>query len=176
MSAQTPEARRAALLHALESSQGPLSASSLAKRFGVSRQVIVGDVALLRAAQQEICATPRGYLLERPAVQGLHRTVACCHIGPAPLQDELYTVVDCGCALLDVMVEHSVYGELRGQLHIFSRLDADNFLKKLAVSGAAPLSLLTGGVHLHTLSCPSEGAFAETCRRLASKGILYRDS
>ncbi|MDE6841162.1 MAG: HTH domain-containing protein, partial [Oscillospiraceae bacterium] len=58
--------RRGRILEYLREWDRPLSATALARRLSVSRQVIVGDVALLRAAGEGITATPRGYVLDRP--------------------------------------------------------------------------------------------------------------
>lgn len=145
--------RRAEIARILQDGAAPVSASALAARLGVSRQVVVGDVALLRAAGTEILATPRGYRLERQTA-GVRCTVACRH-DDARLKDELYLVADCGCGVLDVIVEHPVYGQLSGQVQVFSRADADAFCAALAHSAAEPLCRLTDGVHLHTLSCPT---------------------
>ena len=41
--------RRIKITHLLAQSDGPVSATALAAQCGVSRQIIVGDVALLRA-------------------------------------------------------------------------------------------------------------------------------
>ncbi|MCH4238806.1 MAG: transcription repressor NadR [Oscillospiraceae bacterium] len=172
----TPVERRNAILQQLASSQVPLSASALAKKYQVSRQIIVGDIALLRAAQTHITATPRGYILEHSAQQtGIRRTIACCHTGLEPLRQELYTITDNGCAVLDVIVSHRVYGQLSGKLHIFSRYDADAFIRKVTESNSAPLSILTDGIHLHTLLCPDEDAFRRVTEQLRQFGILYCD-
>lgn len=165
--------RRRQILQALEQADGPLSASALAARVGVSRQIVVGDVALLRAGGAEILATPRGYMLDSPARQG--RVVVACRHDGARLREELYTVADCGCGLLDVIVEHPVYGQLSGQLQVFSRADADAFCAALARTDAQPLSRLTGGVHLHTLSCPSAAHRARVLAALQEQGFLYEE-
>jgi transcriptional regulator of NAD metabolism len=169
----TPAERREAVLEKLRQSEKPVSAGALAQMFHVSRQIIVGDIALLRASQHEISATPRGYLLAT-GHSGLQRTVACRHKGDAALRAELYAVTDHGCGLLDVTVDHPLYGELRGQLRVFSRYDADDFIERLHASQAPPLSLLTDGVHLHTLQCPNEEAFQHVKEALARLGILYQ--
>ena len=49
--------RRAEILEVLRGAKGAVSATQLAARFGVSRQVIVGDVALLRAAAADVFIT-----------------------------------------------------------------------------------------------------------------------
>ena len=104
--------RRARILDYLRAAQAPLSATALAQKLSVSRQVIVGDVALLRAAGEAVTATPRGYVLDRPR-PGLTRTVACLHSG-ADMERELTLVVDQGCTVVNVIVEHPVYGQLTG--------------------------------------------------------------
>ena len=119
----TAEERRGEILRALEQAETPVSASALAKQLHVSRQAIVGDVAMLRALNSPIAATPRGYVLKQE--QNLQtRTIACRHDDEHLLQ-ELYIAVDNGCAVLDVTVEHPIYGQISGQLQVFSRYDAD---------------------------------------------------
>lgn len=167
--------RRSAIRGALEKSECPISAGVFAKKLQVSRQVIVGDVALLRAAGVPIAATPRGYVMQenqsRPG-DVLH-TVACRHTAEN-IADELYTIVDNGCGVLDVIVDHAVYGQISGQLQIFSRFDVDDFVQRLKKSRSLPLCDLTGGVHLHTVSCPSEEAYRRVLEQLDAKNILYK--
>ena len=163
--------RRSAVLQALLDADAPVSASALASRFSVSRQIIVGDVALLRASGEAISATPRGYVLDR-AEQGILRTVACRHTMEGT-ERELQIMVDNGCAVLDVVVEHAVYGQLTAQLQIRSRYDVAQFMERLISDGAKPLSSLTDGIHLHTLSCPDEAAFKRTCAALREVGLLF---
>lgn len=161
--------RRHELKQALLKAQAPLSATSLAAKFGVSRQVIVGDVALLRAEGCPVVATPRGYLCQS---QPQNRcTIACRHTNEQ-LLDELYTIVDTGCSVQDVIVEHAVYGQLAGNLSVASRYDADLFLEKLQANQALPLSRLTEGVHLHTLSYPTQDALMRCKDALRKKGYL----
>ena len=163
------EKRRQAILEYLRHSSRPVSAGSLAERFSVSRQVVVGDVALLRAAGADISATPRGYVILK-ADRGLIRRIACRH-DAAGMEAELCAVVDQGCAVADVIVEHPVYGQLTGPLQLSSRYDVSQFLSRSAA--ARPLSDLTGGIHLHTLSCPDEDAFRRVREALGALGILW---
>ncbi|MCI1955556.1 MAG: transcription repressor NadR [Oscillospiraceae bacterium] len=165
--------RREKIQEVLKHSEKPVSAGSFARRLGVSRQVIVGDVALLRAANVPIAATPRGYVMQGAEQrQGIIRTIACRHSREG-IRDELYTIVDNGCGVLDVIVEHAVYGQLSGQLHIFSRYDVDDFVARLSRSGSLPLCNLTEGVHLHTLACPSEAAYRRVLEKLREKNLLF---
>ena len=162
--------RRAHILERLEQSAQPVSATALAGELGVSRQIIVGDVALLRAGGADITATPRGYVVRRAA--GLVRQVAVQH-RPEEMEGELNAMVDQGCTVLDVVVEHPVYGQLTAPLHASSRYDVEQFLDRCRRSGASPLSNLTGGVHLHTISCPDGDAARRVEDSLRRLGFLY---
>lgn len=165
--------RRQAILDRLRTADRPVSASALAAGLNVSRQIIVGDIALLRAGGAEISATPRGYVLPR-ATDGITRTIACRHT-LAQTGQELDILVDNGCTVLDVIVEHPFYGQLTGQLQISSRYDVEQFLARIRDSDAAPLSMLTGGLHLHTLCCPNEDAYTRACAALKAAGLLLGD-
>lgn len=169
----TAAQRRSAIYEQLTRADAPISATALAQRFSVTRQVVVGDIALLRAEGHRITATPRGYMI--PSEMGLLRTIACHHSG-GDTQKELFAMVDCGCTVLDVIVEHPVYGQLTAPLALSSRYDVEQFVQRMADSHAQPISALTDGVHLHTLSCPSEDAFAHLKATLQSMGMLYEGS
>lgn len=161
--------RRSQILQLLRESRRPLSASALAGGLGVSRQIIVGDVALLRAAGADITATPRGYVILSPS--GLVRRVAVRH-RPDQMEEELTLMVDQGCTVLDVMVEHPVYGQLTGRLDLSSRHDVAEFTRRVADSRSQPLAALTDGIHLHTLSCPDEAAWQRVRQALEQAGFL----
>ena len=141
--------RRQAIAHKLEQAEGPVSARALAKEFAVSRQIIVGDVALLRAGGLDISATPRGYVMPARSA-GLVRTLACRHRGDQ-MEAELNAVVDQGCTVVDVIVEHPIYGQLPGPLRLSNRYEVSQFIQRCREESAAPLSLLTEGIHLHTI-------------------------
>lgn len=144
------EKRREKIIKALTDNAGPVSGSALAKQFKVSRQVIVQDVAILRAKGYEIMATPQGYLLPQEANVCEQAVLAVRHT-PLETGAELNTMVDFGLKVLDVQVEHPIYGELKGYLMLESRQDVKRFVERLKVEGAPLLSSLTNGVHLHTV-------------------------
>ena len=169
----TAEQRRSRISVRLHETHQPISATALARELGVSRQIIVGDVALLRAAGQAITATARGYVIPDAGETGLPRQVACRHDGSEGLRQELYLVVDNGGIVEDVKVESPLYGEITGRLHVASRYDADNFVARAMEQPDGLLLRLTGGVHLHTLVCPDEETFLRIRRALAQAGILY---
>ena len=164
--------RRQKIARRLAASTGPLSAAVLAKELSVSRQIIVGDVALLRAGGLDITATPRGYLLPQPPA-GVARTFACRHRGDQ-MEEELNAMVDQGCTVLDVIVEHPIYGQLTGPLRLSSRYDVAQFVARCEEEDAAPLSQLTEGVHLHTVLCPDQRAAERVREALAKLDLLYR--
>lgn len=166
-------ARREKILGMLKKSSEPVSANLLADKLKVSRQIIVGDVALLRAAGHDITATPRGYTLsEERASFNYVGTVVCRHTNDQ-LLDELYTIVDFGGYVIDVSVEHTIYGQLTGQLNVGSRYDADNFYQSVVDDGNKPLSNITGGIHIHHIGCNSEQNFAIIKERLQEKGYIF---
>ena len=167
--------RRIKVLAMIKGSNCALSASFLAKELSVSRQVIVGDVALLRAEGQEIIATARGYIVQNIAKKNQYtRKIACQHTSEQTI-DELYLLVDLGARVDDVVIEHEVYGELTGHLGIENRADADLFIKKLETSQSRLLSELTMGIHLHTLSCRNKEHFVEVMDAMREAGYLVNE-
>ena len=164
--------RRRAIAEILRASDGPISASALAERFSVSRQIVVGDIALLRSAGEEILATPRGYVTPNEA-HGLVRRVAVKHT-PQEMEEELNAIVDHGCTVIDVIVDHPIYGQLTGPLQISNRYEVGQFIERC--ENAEPLSRLTDGIHLHTLSCPNEAAFTRVRGALRSLGVLLEEN
>lgn len=163
--------RRTQILSMLKEAQEPLSASSLAKKLSVSRQIIVGDVALLRAEGEEIFASPKGYILPSSNEEKYVHRIACCHTNEQTAE-ELNILVDCGCKIIDVIVEHPVYGQLTGQLRISSRMDVSDFIQRCQDENAHSLCELTDGVHIHTIECPSEEALHKAIEALRKKGMI----
>ena len=102
------------------------------------------------------------------------RQVVCQHT-PHQTQEELYAMVDGGCTVLDVTVEHPVYGEITAPLQLSCRYDVDEFVRKMQENGAQPLSLLTDGIHAHRLSADDEDAFTRVLAVLRSKRMLLED-
>ena len=164
--------RREVILKRLSEADAPVSASVLAAQLGVSRQIVVGDVALLRAGGAAIEATPRGYQFH-PAPGGYTGILACVHRTTDEMRTELYAVVDQGGTVVDVAVENSLYGEIRATLNLCNRYDVDNFIRQAADAPESLLSRMTGGVHLHTLRCPDKDTFARIRAALEQQGLLY---
>ncbi len=169
--------RREELLKLLQMDIKPMSASNIAERFDVSRQIIVGDIALLRAAGHDILATQSGYILNKKAEEDQDMDadtyILACRHDKGQLQAELYTIVDNGGQLLSVTVDHALFGSITQPLNITSRYEADAFINKVAVTGASLLSGLTDGAHLHTIRCVNPDAYRRILAGLRELGILY---
>lgn len=166
----TTEERRERLLQRLAGASAPLSGTKLAREFGVSRQIIVGDISILRAQGRSIYATPRGYIMPQ-AADGELATLVCQHSAEG-MEAELLAVVDNGGTVLDVIVEHPVYGPLRADLLLESRRDVKAFLTKMKKFAASPLLVVTGGVHMHTIRVADEEMLAAIKADLAALKIL----
>jgi len=167
------EARRRRIVDQIAAHDGPIQGGELAKRLHVSRQCLVQDVAILRAKGVEILATPQGYRLPSGPVHA-HRAVLACRHAPERTEEELQVLVDHGVRVLDVVVEHPLYGELRGSLMIESRADIQDFLARVRGSHAMLLSELTDGVHLHTVEASRPEMIARAKAQLRTKGILLK--
>ena len=162
--------RREEILRMLRESSGYINAAEFASHFGVTRQVIVSDIALLRANGHRIQAARKGYRMEDRTF-GQICPVLCRHSSDQVL-DELYTVVDNGGSILSVVVEHPIYGQICADLNIDSRYDAQEFVGRMQSANASQLSDLTGGLHIHMLRVPDEACFARITEGLRALGIL----
>lgn len=168
---QRGEERRKELIRTLRGANEPVLGSDLAQHFGVSRQVLVQDMAILRAAGTDIIATPRGYLLRNPAPLA-HRDVLHVKHGRDGMVDEMTVLVDLGIRILDIAVDHPIFGVLRADLYISSRQDIYELADRLDKSGAAPLFELTGGKHSHTVEAPRPDLLERAREQLKQRGYL----
>lgn len=167
-------ARRRRILQRLRGQSGTIPASALAREFRVSRQCLVQDVAILRASGEEIWATPRGYRMSRPPKSSGHRAVLACRHAPEDTEEELKILVDHGVRVLDVVVEHELYGELRGELSLESRADVEEFMRRWRSTKATLLSALTHGVHLHNVEARRPELIAQAKAQLQARGFLLK--
>lgn len=169
----TGEERRTQILQMLKDQTSPLSGAALADAFHVSRQVIVQDIALMRAENHRILSTNRGYLYHRTDSAGLlpKRVVSVRHTTEQVLE-EFMTILELGGKILDVVVEHELYGQIRVDLMIESQQDAQEFYEKLMQSKDEPLKILTGDCHYHTIAAPSEKLLDLIEQALQKNGFL----
>ncbi|WP_047984724.1 transcription repressor NadR [Ornithinibacillus californiensis] len=170
------EKRRKLILSWLKEETEPITGKELSERTNVSRQVIVQDISLLKATGEPILATARGYVYLQDNLQNnnVTRVIVVKHTAEQTA-DELYTLVDYGITVRNVMVEHPIYGDLTGSLMIKNRREVDSFIKELMNKRALLLSNLTEGVHLHTIEADQEEQLDEACEALRKLGILLED-
>lgn len=169
----TGHERRMGLLEQLRGASMPVSGTELARRLGVSRQVIVQDIALLRADGRDIVATNRGYVLrERGAEPTVPTRLLKVRHTVEELEEELTTIVDLGGAVLNVMVNHRAYGKITADLDIRSRRDIARYLEDIQSGKSTPLMTVTSGYHFHRVATDSEEALDEIEQALAARGFL----
>lgn len=163
--------RRRKLLQMLEQANEPLSGTALARLLGVSRQVIVQDMALLRAQQDvQIISTYQGYIMMKQPLR-CKRVFKVRH-NESRTQEELQQIVDLGGTVEDVFVYHRVYGVVSGRLDIASRKDISDFMQRLAESSSAPLMQITDDFHYHTVTALDEQTLDQIQKRLKDLGFL----
>lgn len=161
--------RREAIIETMKNSEQPVSGTVLAERFQVSRQVIVQDIALIRASGHDIISTYRGYLLESRAT--VRRVFKVMHT-EEQLEDELQTIVDLGGTVVNVKVRHRVYGEMKAPLHIRSRKQVQEFMEDIRSGKSSPLMNITSHYHYHEVEADSEETLNEIEHALKEKGYL----
>lgn len=167
------EDRRKFILQLLKESSYPITGSDLADKTNVSRQVIVGDITLLKAKNEPIIATSQGYmyLTQSSGVPLFEKTVACRHT-PEEAERELNLFVDHGVTVKDVKIEHAVYGDLTASIMVSNRQEVKQFMKKIQSTKASFLSELTSGIHLHTISATNEQTLEKAVAALKAEGFL----
>lgn len=163
--------RRTEILKLLTESQGPVSGVSLARQLSVSRQIIVQDIALLRAAGNDILSMNQGYMIQ--SKPKLSRVFKVIH-EEQDVEEELNTIVDFGGIVKDVFVYHKAYGVLRAEMNIRSRLDIENFVEKIKSGKSNLLMNVTSGYHYHTVMADSEQLLDIIQDKLREKGFLAR--
>ncbi|MFO7815607.1 MAG: transcription repressor NadR [Halanaerobiales bacterium] len=164
--------RREELKDILKNEVNPITGSKLAEHFDVTRQVIVQDIALLRAEGYDILATSQGYISkDNMGIKTYSRTIACKH-NKDDVKEELMTIVRHGAKVKDVKVEHPIYGEISGMLMLQTSEDVKNFLENTREQEASLLASLTDGVHLHTIEAFNEDVLDTIINELKNKGFL----
>lgn len=161
--------RREGIVSLIKKSDKAIPAKDLADIFSVSRQVIVQDIALIRASGYDIISTNRGYLLNQPV------TVSCVlkmNHTDEQIEDELNTIVDLGGTAVDVSVRHKIYGPMEAPLLINSRRKVQEFMSVLNSGKSSPLKNITSGYHYHKIEAESEEMLKEIEDALKEKGYL----
>ena len=162
--------RRELILKELKESDRALKGIFLANKYSVTRQIIVKDIAILRAEGNLIIATPEGYIIGKEDNR-IRRIIAVTHKEDR-LEEELKIIVKYGGIVEDVIVEHPIYGEIKGMLMIKNLYDLENFLNKYRKDQAKLLSLLTNGIHIHTITADNEESMKAILKELKIKGFV----
>ena len=163
------EERRNRILELLESSSEPLSGAVIADRFGISRQVVVTDIAILRSTYPNIMSTSKGYIMLH--ADKCRRVYKVKHTDEQT-EDELISIVDLGGRVKDVYVDHRIYGTIRKPLDITSKRDVEHFMSDMLSGVSTPLKNITDGYHYHTVEARSESILDEIEKMLQNKGYL----
>lgn len=163
------EERRKKIIALLNKNKTPLSGTFLGKELGVSRQVIVQDIALLRANDCNIVSTNQGYVLTESAT--VSRVFKVIHTDDE-VEEELSLIVDCGGRVDDVFVYHKIYNTVKAPMNIHSRLDVQRFMDNLASGKSSLLKNVTSGYHYHTVSADSEEILDYIHEALKKRGFL----
>ena len=145
--------RRTKIVELIQNSEKPLSGTALAKQCDVSRQVIVQDIALIRASGYDIISTNRGYIIQEPLER--ERVFKVNHTDEQ-LEEELYSIIDLGGTVVNVMVNHRVYGHMEAELRINSRRKVEAFMEDIRSGKSRPLKNITSNYHYHKVAADSE--------------------
>ncbi len=169
----TGENRRMKILQMLKEQPQPLSGTALARTLGVSRQVIVQDIALMRAENHSILSTNKGYLYRtEPVEQTQPKRVFYVKHTKEQVLEEFLTITELGGRVLDVAVDHELYGYLQVDLLIETPQDAHDFAQRLDACRDNPLKVLTDDCHYHTVAAPSEKLLDLIQQELREKGYF----
>lgn len=161
--------RRKEIVNYLLSEQKPISGGALSEKFGVSRQIIVQDISVLKGTGFDILSTHSGYIIQQTP---LAERVFKLHHTTEQTEDELNTIVDLGGTVVDVFVWHKVYGKMTAQLNIFSRLHVKQFIEGVRSGKSTELMNITGGYHYHTVRADNEGVLDKIGKALEAKNYI----
>lgn len=165
--------RRIKIQKQLYLSKKPIKGNELAKKFNITRQVVVKDIAILRAEGVNIIATPEGYIFN-DGNNSFKRVFAMNH-SENDIKDELEIIIKYGGKVEDIIVEHPLYGEIKAMIMIKTLYDVNKFLKSFSESKAMPLSILTEGVHLHTISAETNEILDIIEQELKYRGFVLHE-
>ncbi|SER74379.1 hypothetical protein SAMN04487944_10980 [Gracilibacillus ureilyticus] len=166
--------RRNAIKSWLQEANNPITGGELAEKAKVSRQVIVQDITLLKAQNHPIIATSSGYLyMQQNEAKPYEKLIACRH-NREDTREELYTIVDNGAMVKDVMIEHPIYGDLKASIMVSNRAEVDTFVERIEQKNAPYLLELTDGVHNHTITADQEWKLEKAYEALKEKGFIFK--
>ena len=163
--------RRTEIANFLLSEDRAVSGSELSERFGVSRQIIVQDIAVLKGNGYDILSTHSGYIIQKSPLK--ERVFKLRHT-TEQTEDELNLIVGFGGTVVDVYVWHKVYGKVAASLNIFSALQVKQFIEGVRTGKSTELMNITGGYHYHTVRADSEEILDMIGRALYERGYIAK--
>ena len=161
--------RRKAIVNLLLSSIEAISGGKLSEEFGVSRQIIVQDITVLKGSGYDILSTHNGYIIQKSPLK--ERVFKVYHT-TEQTEDELTTIVNLGGTVVDVFVWHKVYGKMTAPLNIFSTLHINQFIEGVRSGKSTELMNITGGYHYHTVRADSEDVLNRIQNALEERGYI----
>ena len=161
--------RRTEILKLLQQEEKPVAARAMASQFGVSRQVIVQDMAVIRAATPGILSTTRGYVIQQDS--SCVREFKVRHESDQTAE-EMNLIVDCGGRICNISISHRVYGRVSAEMDIRSRQDVNEFIQAINSSRSTVLSSATSGYHYHLVEAASEERLDLIEEQLKKAGFL----
>ena len=165
--------RRREMAALLAATKEPITGDMLAARFHVSRQIIVKDIAALKEQGFEIYPTHYGYLLKKSPLA--ERVFQLKHT-TGQTEEELSTIIEAGGTIVDVFVNHRVYGKISAPLHVFSKEHVKQFIQNLNEEKSLELMNITGGLHCHTVRAESEEILDKIEQELTKKGFIATEN
>ncbi len=163
--------RRKAIVNLLMSEEKAIPGNILSEIFGVSRQIIVQDITVLKGSGYEIFSTHNGYILQKSPLK--ERVFKVYHT-TEQTENELNLIVDLGGTVVDVFVWHKVYGKMTARLNIFSTLQIKQFIEGVRSGKSTELMNITGGYHYHTVRAESEEILNKICNSLNEHGYIVQ--
>lgn len=161
--------RRKAIATFLLSEEKAVSGSTLSEKFGVSRQIIVQDITVLKGSGYEILSTHSGYIMQKSPRK--ERVFKVYHT-KEQTEEELNMIVELGGTVVDVFVWHKMYGKMSAPLNIFSKLHVKQFIEGVRTGQSTELMSITGGYHYHTVRADSDEILDNIEAALAEKGYI----
>ena len=164
--------RRTEILKLLQQAEKPVAARAMASQFGVSRQVIVQDMAVIRASTPGILSTTRGYVLQQQDKDIVCTREFKVRHGQEKAAEELNLIVDCGGHVKNISISHRVYGRVSAEMDIRSRQDVNEFVQAINSSHSSVLSSATSGYHYHLIEASSQERLDLIGEQLKKAGFL----
>lgn len=161
--------RRKSIVNLLVSEKRPISGSELSEKYGVSRQIIVKDISILKEQGIDVFATSSGYVIHSSPLKD---RVFKVHHTTEQTEDELKLIVDLGGTVADVYVWHKAYGKMQANLNISSRVQIEQFIESVRTGKSVELMNITGGYHYHTVRAESDEILDLIGAKLAQKGYI----